>query len=529
MAATIAVHCRQPVNAAPAPTINAVDIRAYGAKGDGISDTSPAIEAAMNSADTILIPPGDFFLRKQVSISTAKQFIGSGPSSKVKWQGSGSAFHIQDGPSPTAFVRDVTITKLGFENTLHSPLRRPTAVTANNAINLRISDCTFLGTGGLTVSHKLASRDRYSRTAGSNDTDPAVLAGFSPDTLDDLNSYIYFTNNVVDGLDYMVQGVRIDFTKHFLISDNTIRYGSISWWGGGAKRSEGGDWKHLRRVYDGQILRNTCTYANGGIYGNNGSDIHIAENTCTNIVDAGIDLEGCQNCVVERNIVQDCGNFCYSIFYGSRNNTFRLNTGIQSGAAAGINRRMNVTKFGPNDGNTLFAWRTNGFGSMPDDVNVTIEDNQFIYTGKAAAGLVSHGASNNTDFTNNTCSNVLVKLNRKSTGRVLISNNTFEYTNTIDAIAGPLIEVTACRSSGGIQILENVIKLESDPVWKSALVYINQSGMPFDIPIIISQNMLHSPGSSGSAAIFITVLLPRDRYTNLDLGTNVANSLLHYD
>ncbi len=58
--------------------VGLVDVRDYGAKGDGVTDDSAAFDAADNAADgrTVIVPEGDYLLAENVSMQSPVRFIG---------------------------------------------------------------------------------------------------------------------------------------------------------------------------------------------------------------------------------------------------------------------------------------------------------------------------------------------------------------------------------------------------------------------------------------------------------------------
>jgi hypothetical protein len=56
-----------------------VDVRDYGAKGDGVTDDSAAFEAADDAANgrDVLVPAGTYFLGESVSFKSKVRFVGT--------------------------------------------------------------------------------------------------------------------------------------------------------------------------------------------------------------------------------------------------------------------------------------------------------------------------------------------------------------------------------------------------------------------------------------------------------------------
>lgn len=358
--------------------------RMFGARGDGRSDDSEAFAAALAACGTVRPAPGTYLLARPVILGDNQSIIGAGREATIILVPAGMhAFVVAGGQTaPNGdFRTNISVEGCGFVSAEEESTpgdgrtpagapgnadaargadpaqngvgpspdrRRGTALYAVNVRGLRFSNNACRGLAGLIVSHAFlvgGSYRQYREGGFGRGIDPAVLAGFSATHTDDLNEDIEFTNNIVDGETYQVDGIRLNFTKGALIANNTLRYARISWWGGSAKSSKGGDLKHLRRVRDVKIIGNHTSYNNGGIYGNKGENILISGNLCENSVDTAIDLEGCVNCVVDGNTVRNAGNFCFSIFYGSRNNVFSNNIGIQDGSGADLAAELGITEY----------------------------------------------------------------------------------------------------------------------------------------------------------------------------------------
>lgn len=439
------------------------DVRSFGAKGDGRTDDSKAVQAAVDSAKHVHFPEGIYRFDAPVMLHSNSHLMGAGPASRIVWSDAPYAL-IAEGGGEYAFfdfLHDISVENLAFEHaTSPDASNRIFGIYAANVRGFAVRRNVFISAGGLLLAHQVLKRGINSRDNDSITVDPAVAAGFSATDTNDLNEDVEFIGNTVIGDRYYMQGLRLNFVKRGVVSDNILKYANISWWGGGAKRMAGGDPRHLRRVRDIRIFNNYASFANGGIYGNNGDNIVITNNTCENIVDTGIDLEGCSNCLVENNTVRDCGNFCYSIFYASINNVFRHNIGIQTGAARGLNRRLGTTDYGANPGDILFAWRTGGFSDLETGVDAVVEDNTFEWRGPEGRGRISPGPMTSLTFRNNTLLNVRANLVGRATGPVIIEGNRLTFDKQVSGEAEPLL-AAGKRSGAPLRIQGNKLDIRA--------------------------------------------------------------------
>ncbi|WP_166845943.1 right-handed parallel beta-helix repeat-containing protein [Isoptericola sp. BMS4] len=369
---------------------------------------------------------------------------------------------VMDDPTG-AFSYDITVRDLTFESLEQ---QRNGVFKLVNARRVTIAGCTFVNCGAAFVCHELEMNGAYDRGNPGTSGDPAVQAGFSPDSTDDLCEDVWFTDNHVDGVTYFVMALRLNFVKRAVITGNICRFAQVSWWGGGARKGEGGEKHFLRRCLQFTIAHNYLHRNNGAIYGNNGSEISVVGNTCEYSIDTAIDMEGCQNFTVDGNTVKYAGNFCYSVFYGCRNGVFSNNVAIQGPAAAdmgpvgqqhGREVFRQIASFDDDGVPEQFAVRGNtfrwdgaeGFGVLRLDNygDVAITDNYFENV--VLDGLVGHSKSsqslvgNEFRFTNATAADdVYVALGRQNgLGRsCVVRDNRLQIANA-DPAAIPLLVV----------------------------------------------------------------------------------------
>ena len=54
------------------------NVKAYGAVGDGITDDTAAIQAALNDRGTVLLPPGKYLITSELTMPNRTRLVGSG-------------------------------------------------------------------------------------------------------------------------------------------------------------------------------------------------------------------------------------------------------------------------------------------------------------------------------------------------------------------------------------------------------------------------------------------------------------------
>jgi len=367
------------------------DIRSFGVQANGTHDDSEAFARAIASGAAVLCLPAlskaAIRLTRQIEIRRPLIIVGEGDSSLIIWEGREPSPFLARPPDdmPTSFLNNVRVHAVRVVRPDSKPIG--TAILqAYNVRNLSLTRCSTSRMGGLVVRHMRQFNRQYDRGSGSRESDPAVVSGFDADRVDDLNEDIAVYDNRIDAGEYMKNVVRFDFAKRVAVVGNQGRFANISWWGGGAKISEGGHTRFLRRVRDVYITHNTLSGANGGIYGNNGDGILVAYNDISMMTDVGIDFEGCFNALAHHNVVRNVGNFCYATFYAAKNVVFRDNYGLQDGGGTNLHLVFGKGRYGAMQGRTLLALRSAGFGSLPAAIDVSFINNHFVWTGAGGLG-----------------------------------------------------------------------------------------------------------------------------------------------
>ncbi len=134
------------------------NVKWFGAKGDGITDDTAAVQAALTASTDLFFPSGTYLISGALN-----------PSSCLNWHGSGklktaSNIHIVD--ANTVSYNNMKITGLSFEGingTSDTALSFIGTAMATAPINVKIRDCSFINfTKGIdsawqfTTSHPLA-------------------------------------------------------------------------------------------------------------------------------------------------------------------------------------------------------------------------------------------------------------------------------------------------------------------------------------------------------------------------------------
>ncbi|GHB09823.1 hypothetical protein [Salinicola rhizosphaerae] len=250
--------------------------------------------------------------------------------------------------------------------------------------------------GGIKFFHELELNDRYSLEHEDDpETDNAVMAGFNPETPDDLNQNLFISEltggaprySVRRGEGSLASAVRLNFVRDFSITHVQMAYCNLSGWGGSARAGKGGELRWMRRLRDGYISDVHCNRSNGAIYFNNAHNVKVFGCSAREVSDTAFDLEGCTYCLFDGIYCVDAGNFAMSVFYATRGNVFRNFHATQTGTAARLRQRYGTKRFSPGLGKTMFR-RLAGFEDPDFDQDVRLETGSFVYEGDGFGAVI---------------------------------------------------------------------------------------------------------------------------------------------
>ncbi|WP_374412890.1 right-handed parallel beta-helix repeat-containing protein [Novosphingobium colocasiae] len=439
----------------------AVNVRQFGARLDGSSDDGEALRRAYESGAPAVVIDGPLRLSQPLRIDRPFALFGEGQGPHLVWTaahpGSGvSALLSVEAPQaadPAAFVRDLWI------DGIHAVRERTGTglMVLLQAINLRgltVRGCTTRNMGLAVVKHRRMLTGDYLRLAAARQAkgsaaptvDPAVLAGFSATGFDDLNEDLSVIDNDVDNGVYQAPLLRFEMARRVVVAGNRGRFANVSWWGGGAKATQGGEARFLRRARDIYIADNTLSGANGNIYGNNGQNVIVARNAVADAIDTAIDFEGCFDCHAYDNTVKNAGNFGLSTFYLARNVVFERNVVEQDGSAVDMARRFATRQIGGGRSIALVALRSAGFAKSPD-ISVRFIGNHLTYSGPDGIGVCLPSYYDSLEFTDNVLHNVACDWRYLLTRSVVIRNNRLTFDR---APSSPVTLIGGAAGSGTI-------------------------------------------------------------------------------
>jgi len=145
-----------------------VNVKSYGAVGDGTTDDTVAIQAAVNASSGVFFPTGTYKVTAAVTLNANNTVFGEGASSVILYTGTAAtqgAFFVNSGSS-SAYVDNITIAdlkflgqvaSLGFSEFVH-------LISLNGVRNCVVERCViegFRGDGIYIGSGDLAGQERH--------------------------------------------------------------------------------------------------------------------------------------------------------------------------------------------------------------------------------------------------------------------------------------------------------------------------------------------------------------------------------
>jgi hypothetical protein len=470
-----------------------VSVKDFGAVGDGVTDDTAAIQAAINSGAVQVIYPKGTYLCDNLTLVSNQKHIGIGGILNKPV----SATNLFNGTS----VTNVEFNGLTFQSSdvnSYCIFIQGTLSPASNSSNIKVINCNVYGGIMLLLTYQ---------PTGSV---------YSTITDDMLTSNVVVSNNIVIGTAGSVSGggigaINLHYAKNYIVDGNYVESmpHGITWWGGdGAPNTGEGFLSNQRKSYNGSITGNTVKTVNGGgIWGSMGREISITGNTVQNCSDVGIDLEGCLNVVVSGNYVQDCNNGClvtYNCMYG---NVFSGNQCVST--VAGRNIVMH----------NLFGVSTKA--EIEQSKDLVFSGNTFKCTAANGVCTVTGDFIKSLSFNGNTLINCVVSYDNDDYSGLRnesFLSNSFIYE---DAKSASFTALNSENAHGGTVISNNSFKTEAAQPAGTIGIYV-QSYTASNETHNISQNTFLSLGS----AIFNTDIYCYDDAGGSSVRFSVNNNKL---
>lgn len=379
-----------------------VSVKQYGAVGDGSTDDTGAIKAAVASAPAagasvlnVYFPSGVYAIRSAITIPSNIRLFGDGESSVV-YQTKTGLNVFQGGGTAGSMASNITVEKLRF--------RGSGGFQTNYGLNLS------------SVQHVLFKDNSAETIPLINITSPAT-SDESRRSANFLISGNHATGHLGEGA-----AILVSYAVDGVIRDNVIdTYDSgIQFWGGDARNPA---WFGVKRL---EITSNTVRNVGAAAWGSAGQQIAIAGNHVSDCTDVCLDVEGSTDVTISGNDVGNAANGGIAAFY----------------ASSRVNILSNTVSQDSSHGSAIFI---HGTGVTQ---GAFIANNKLQVLGTAAAINTSQGALANSTIQANEISSAAAAIRIvEGDGMSILSNNI--------RVGGPT--GVAIEGGSGGQILHNMI------------------------------------------------------------------------
>ena len=444
------------------------------------SDSTTAIQAAINSgASSIIYPKGTYIVGPLTLVSNQKH-IGIGG----VLVSTNTGANMMSGIS----VSNVFFTDLIFQSTdvaVSCIAIQGTLSPASNCSNIEVNNCSC--TGGIQL---------FSTYQPTGSTYATITDSMLSENIRIVNNSVVGTNATQSGGG--IGAIALYYAADCVVANNTIisQQHGIFLWGGSGSSNPGNyaitnERKCFRNSVTGNVIRNI---GGGGIVGNMCNETCVTGNVVETCGDVGIDFESCFNCVASGNYVQDCINGClvtYNVIHGI---LFSGNKCTQNVANRNIVMHNNTVS------PAVATVRDVTYVGNVFECAASITGSEGIcFVSDTSIDLSITNSIQNIVCSNNTFINCCIRHRGDSIRQASYIGNTFMYAYTV-GIAFNAIESIA--AGGGVTISSNTFNTLAAPTASTNCIYVSSYSFGNQVVNVIQNNsMVAATNTSWPCAI----------------------------
>lgn len=369
---------------------DSVHVKDFGAVGDGVTDDTVAIQAAINSGARRIDYSNGTYLVTAGTLTCVSDQTHFGDGAKLVHNSTTLGYSIFN-----AFEQS----NLKFIGLVFSgPSSQTNAINCVSCNTVLVSECVTTNIGLFSCKSRKAPNPFVAHDVTG--AYPLVTEAA------DYNYFITVTGcrasgdgTGVLGGPFKVAAIYLSYVRYATITGNAINghKEGIQWWGGDANSVAGdGAISNPRKCSNISVVSNSVIDTVGGIWGSMGQDIAVSGNTVRDCKDVCIDFEGCFDCTATGNTTANATNGCLTAIFTNRNiifsgNTAHISLGNNSVIGGVYNSLADTNNFSVSFvGNTFSNDVSISFLKIEGVQNIIIENNFFnnVYldTGSYAAG-----------------------------------------------------------------------------------------------------------------------------------------------
>lgn len=251
-----------------------VNVLDFGADKTGATDSTAAIQNAVNASSAVYFPTGIYLISDVISLNANNYLFGDGT---IKRADAGFMFAAES-------VDDITVKELTFDGDVDS-----WALNFKSCSNIIVSECRCIN---IMLVQTTSVNGAYASVTDADLCDGVIISN---------NTGLAIDTPAAQSQSF----IRILYTKNFTVTGNECKgyRDFVLMWGGDGNTNQA--YGNARKCYNGSVTGNTGDLLAAGIWGSMCQDVAVIGNTLsqTTPVAEGIGVESCYRVNFEANVV----------------------------------------------------------------------------------------------------------------------------------------------------------------------------------------------------------------------------------